>query len=42
MLQKCLEKTYKDGLLDGPWTDWNENGQKMGEVNYKDGEIVRN
>jgi antitoxin component YwqK of YwqJK toxin-antitoxin module len=34
------EKNYKDGVLDGLFTEWNEDGVKIGEVTYKDGVIV--
>jgi len=30
-------KNYKDGKLDGLYTEWYENGQKVKEGNYKDG-----
>ena len=35
--QKSYEGTYKDGQLDGKWTEWHENGQKQRELTYKDG-----
>jgi len=35
--QKGLEKNYKDGKLDGKWTNWYENGLREGEEYYKDG-----
>ena len=35
---KWWEVTLKDGKEDGLWTQWNENGQKSEERNYKDGE----
>jgi len=38
--QKEYEGTYKDGKLDGKWTDWYENGQKKYEGIYKDGKKV--
>jgi len=30
----------KDGKPDGPHTGWHENGQKLGELKYKDGELI--
>ena len=36
--QKKGQFHYKDGELDGLWTEWYENGQKEWEVNFKDGE----
>ena len=30
----------KKGLRDGVWSFWNENDQKIEEVNYKDGDLV--
>jgi antitoxin component YwqK of YwqJK toxin-antitoxin module len=35
--QKWKEGNYKDGKLDGKWTEWWENGQKSVEGNYKEG-----
>ena len=35
--QKSMEGNYKDGKMDGLWTQWHENGQKQREVNFKDG-----
>ena len=35
--QKMYEGTYKDGKLDGFWTNWYENGQKESEATVKDG-----
>ena len=35
--QKESELNYKDGKMDGLWTQWHENGQKQREVNFKDG-----
>ena len=35
--QNRVEGKYKDGLLDGIWTEWYENGQIEAEENYKDG-----
>jgi len=32
-----LEENYKDGKLDGKWTERHPNGQKWQEGNYKDG-----
>ena len=32
-----VERTYKDGKLEGLVTEWYENGQKSGESTYKDG-----
>ena len=31
---------FKDGKPGGPSTEWNENGQKMSEGTYNDGELV--
>ena len=38
--QKEGEATWKDGKLDGLWTQWHENGQKAAEVISKDGKKV--
>ena len=38
--EKKIEGSYKDGKLDGKWTDWYENGQKKYEGIYKDGESI--
>ena len=35
--QKYWEKTFKDGQLDGLYTEWFKNGQEMSEGTYKDG-----
>ncbi|MDP6134565.1 MAG: toxin-antitoxin system YwqK family antitoxin [Candidatus Marinimicrobia bacterium] len=35
--QKEKENTYKDGKLNGKWTEWHSNGQKSKEGTYKDG-----
>ena len=35
--QKESEETYKNGKLDGLWTEWYENEQKSSEETYKDG-----
>ena len=32
------ERNYKNGVLDGPYTKWHENGQKKMEVIAKDSE----
>ena len=32
------EGSYKDGKLDGLWTNWYENGQKSSEGTFKDEE----
>ena len=32
--QKRFEGTHKDGKLEGPWTEWHENGQKRSEETY--------
>jgi antitoxin component YwqK of YwqJK toxin-antitoxin module len=37
---KDYEITYKDGKLDGLFTEWHENGQKKSEKNYKDGDLI--
>ena len=37
LLQKYKEETYKNGKLDGLWTDWYENGKKISEVNFNNG-----
>ena len=34
---KETESNYKDGELDGLWTEWDRDGQKKEEGNYKDG-----
>ena len=31
------EVTFKDGLLDGPMTEWDETGRKIGEVELQGG-----
>ena len=33
---------YLDGLKDGKWTSWHENGQKLSEKSYKDGRLTPN
>ena len=33
------QRNYKDGVMDGLWTQWHENGQKWIKENYKDGEM---
>ena len=38
--KKKYERTYKDDELDGIWTSWYDNGQKMKEGSYKDGEEI--
>ena len=38
--QKKEEKTYKDGIWDGLWTEWWGNGQKKSERNYKDEKLM--
>ena len=40
---KEFEGSYKDGKLDGLWTNWYENGQKSSEITYKNGKqyIIR-
>ena len=35
-----LKGTYKNGKKDGLWTDWDENGKKLKEETYKDGELI--
>ena len=37
--QKWVEKNYKDGKLDGKWTEWDDNGQINSVANYKDGKL---
>ena len=37
--QKKREKTYKNGKLNGLYTEWYENGQKEYESNWKDGKV---
>ncbi len=32
-----LEVNYKDGMKDGKWITWYENGRKWTDRNYKDG-----
>ena len=41
--KKEFEGSYKDGKLDGLWTNWYENGQKSSEITYKNGKqyIIR-
>ena len=43
--KKIMERSFKDGMVDGITTTWHENGQKESEVNYKedmkDGLMVR-
>jgi len=39
-VQKRKELTFKNGELDGLVTAWYENGQKMREGTYKDGEEI--
>jgi len=38
--QKESEETLKNGKRDGLSTQWYENGQKMFEGNFRDGEVV--
>jgi len=38
--EKKLEGSYKNGKLDGKWTEWHENGIQASEITYKEGEIV--
>ena len=38
--KKSHDYNYKNGKLDGLSTKWYENGQKEGEITYKDGEPV--
>ena len=35
------QRNYKDGVMDGLWTQWHENGQKWIKENYKEGEKDR-
>ena len=35
--KKSYEENFKDGKLDGLYTDWYENGQKSSEKTYKNG-----
>ena len=37
--QKKREKTYKNGKLNGLYTEWYENGQKEYQGTYKDGKV---
>ena len=37
---KWLESTYKNDKLNGLWTEWNDNGQKLSEKTFKDGELI--
>ena len=37
--QNRREANFKDGKMDGLWTEWYENGQKKLEENYKDGKV---
>ena len=36
--KKEEEGTFNDGIKDGLWTYWYEEGQKQKELNYNDGE----
>jgi hypothetical protein len=38
--QKEFEGNWKDGKMDGLWSEWHKNGQKSGEVNYKNDKPV--
>ena len=38
--QKKMERTFKDGELDGILTSWRENGQKYEESTYKIGKLI--
>ncbi len=35
-----MEISYKDGKKDGPSIMWDENGRKIGQLNYKDGKRI--
>ena len=37
---KAVEGNWKDGKLNGLVVEWHENGQKLMEANYKDGEVT--
>ena len=37
--QQLSEENYNDGMLEGKWTEWDENGQLMAENYYKNGEL---
>jgi antitoxin component YwqK of YwqJK toxin-antitoxin module len=34
------EDNFKNGKLDGKKINWNKNGQKESETNYKDGILI--
>jgi len=38
--QKLSEGTYKNGLCDGIWPSWDEDGKKDLERTFKDGELI--
>jgi antitoxin component YwqK of YwqJK toxin-antitoxin module len=38
--QLYLDRTYKDGKLEGIWKSYYENGQLNYERNYKEGELI--
>ena len=37
---RVVENNNEDGKEDGLWISWYENGQKMEEVTYKDGNLI--
>ena len=37
--QKLHACNFNEGLLDGLWTWWHTNGNKMGEANWKEGNL---
>tara|TARA_B100001123_G_C15235937_1_gene997118 strand:+ start:224 stop:1018 length:795 start_codon:yes stop_codon:yes gene_type:complete len=37
--QKKMERSFKNGQLDGTWTKWHENGQKITQGSYKAGKM---
>ena len=34
-----LQETYKDGILDGPWIRYHDNGRLMSKGHYKNGKL---
>ena len=38
--RKQFQTNYKNGKPDGLLTEWDENGQRMGEYTYKDGKLI--
>ncbi|MDB4140450.1 hypothetical protein N9746_08095, partial [Candidatus Thioglobus sp.] len=38
--QKWEEGRYKKERKEGRWTEWDENGKIIAQVNYKDGVVI--